>query len=99
MEWTDYVRDGVSPRQCMEMQSHLRAGCVNCTDHWEFLCRLTDVGAREAAYEVPESAERAAKALFKNRQPGGSALEACLERLRSHPPVLPPHDFTLRSWR
>jgi len=101
VEWTDYARDQVSPRHCMEMQSHLREGCPSCTQHWEFLCRLAEVGVREAEYEVPADAERAAKGLFsKNRRAAGeTALDVCLKRLKTHPPMAPSKAFLPHSAR
>jgi len=64
-QWTDFVRSTLKQEDTQEMQAHLDSGCEQCKADRTAWIRVTDLAARERAYETPAAAVRMAKAALK----------------------------------
>jgi hypothetical protein len=78
-QWTDFVRSTLKQEDMREMQAHLESGCEHCKADLAAWTRVTDLGAREDAYEPPAAAVKMAKAALKlHGQPARSPIAKLL---------------------
>jgi hypothetical protein len=63
-EWIDFARNVVGPHERAEMESHLTAGCKQCSKTLSLWQRVYEVGKRQSAYAPPASAVATVKGTF-----------------------------------
>jgi hypothetical protein len=68
-QWIDFARQVVGPRERAEMESHLSAGCKQCSKTLTLWQRVYEVGRHESVYAPPESLVGTIKGTFGIRGP------------------------------
>jgi hypothetical protein len=68
--WIDFARNVVREDEKVRMQSHLEAGCAQCSKELAMWQRLHRVARRESAYAPSEGAVRTVNASFINHLTG-----------------------------
>jgi hypothetical protein len=61
--WVDYVRNMLKEKDKEAMLAHLESGCKRCSEELNTWTRFRQAASREGAYQPPEGAVRAVKAL------------------------------------
>jgi hypothetical protein len=69
-KWVDFARNVIGEDERIEMQSHLQAGCVDCSKELSMWQRFHQVAGRESVFSPPAGAVRTVKAAFANRSVG-----------------------------
>jgi hypothetical protein len=64
-QWTDFVRETLEHGDAKSMQAHLDSGCDQCAAAMASWTRVSDLAAREGAYEPPAAAVKMAKASMR----------------------------------
>jgi hypothetical protein len=67
--WVDFVRGVSSEPDKIELSQHLASGCRRCQTQVDWLRKVSDSTAADAAYQVPEHLLRSARALFSLNRP------------------------------
>jgi hypothetical protein len=67
-KWVDFARNVIREDEKSKMQSHLNAGCAECSRELSMWQRLQQVAQRESAYEPVEGAVRTVNAIFANQR-------------------------------
>lgn len=68
-QWADFARRVASNEDQAAMRDHLESGCAPCGEWARFCDRLSQICRGMAAYEVPNSVVRGARAIFPSRPP------------------------------
>jgi hypothetical protein len=71
-KWVDLARNVIREDEKAKMQSHLNAGCAECSRELSMWQRLQQLAKRESAYEPVEGAVRTVNAMFANQRLQGT---------------------------
>jgi hypothetical protein len=71
-KWIDFARNVIGEDERIEMQSHLQAGCADCSKELSMWQRFHQVAGRESVFSPPAGAVRTVNAAFANRSAGRS---------------------------
>ena len=69
-KWIDFARNVIGEDERIEMQSHLQAGCADCSKELSMWQRFHQVAGRESVFSPPAGAVRTVNAAFANRSVG-----------------------------